>query len=59
MIMAQYRGHAAMTENGFIDFPAIGRPEALDRDYRPRKDSPSPAAIQATLEQMTRFRDTD
>ena len=59
MIMAQYRGHAAMTENGFIDFPAIGRPEALDRDYRPRKESPSPAAIQATLEQMTRFRDTD
>lgn len=59
LIMAQYRGYAAMTEKGFINFPTIGRPEALDRDYRPREDGPSPAAIQNTLDQMTRFRQTD
>ena len=59
LIMARYRRHAAMTEDGFIEFPPIGPVKAVDRDYRPRESGPSPAAIRDTLEQMTRFRETD
>lgn len=59
LIMAKYRGYAAMTEDGFVAFHQLGPVEALDADYRPRDDGPSPQVIQATLQQMQRFRNTE
>jgi hypothetical protein len=59
LLLAKYRGHAAMTEDGFVAFHPFGPVEALDADYRARDDGPSPQVIQTTLEQMRRFRKTD
>ena len=59
LVMAKYRGHAAMTDDGFVAFHPFGPVEALDADYRPREGGPSPQVIQSTLDQMQRFRKTD
>lgn len=59
LVLAKYRGHATMTEDGFVAFHPFGPVEALDADYRPRDSGPSAQTIQATLEQMQRFRNTD
>lgn len=58
LVMAKYRGYAAMTDDGFVAFHPLGPVEALGRDYRPRESGPSPQVIQHTLDQLTRFRDS-
>jgi hypothetical protein len=59
LIMAKYRGHAALADDGFVAFHPFGPVEALRRDYRPREGGPSPQVIQTTLNQMQRFREID
>lgn len=59
LVLAKYRGHAAMSADGFVAFHPLGPVEALDANYRPRDGGASPQVIRATLDQMQRFRETD
>jgi len=56
LVLARYRRYTTMTDDGFVAFPPLGSPRALDKDYRPRDEAPPPAVIQNTLSQLSRFR---